>query len=325
MLHPSHRGIYEFLWSDHKYSVIAFSLKAYQNMGSRFGRRPQILNWLHKLAVFANSEKLESYNGLLNAYLYVKEKLSRADQEEIIELILENEQNASDLIYQHVINQKEKALYSCRLFFNQNKAIFKFWDVQYRPGLWLCFGPFQLHLTPDQVINRISILTDISKKEISERLRQLEHGISSREFKEWPELLCNQLVDNNLVAEPGLSAILNPRVNISDFCWQSEVQKLELEQDLVTALTLENLYDSRIGENSCIGRLPEEAEFYSAYTLDNLPYVKWQNDFLPEEGFIFLSDQFWRQKQAESGIGVEPTNKEVDPEESEHSHQKADY
>ena len=55
MLQPSHRGIYEFLWSEHKYPVMAVSLKAFSGMASPIGSSPQALSVLPKIPAYTFS------------------------------------------------------------------------------------------------------------------------------------------------------------------------------------------------------------------------------------------------------------------------------
>ena len=50
MIQPAHRGIYEFLWSEHKNSVLSVSIKAFQGIASKLGKRPMLLALMKKFA-----------------------------------------------------------------------------------------------------------------------------------------------------------------------------------------------------------------------------------------------------------------------------------
>lgn len=334
MLQPSHRGIYEYLWSEHKYSIIAISLKTFHGMAERLGKRPQILNWLRRLAVLAESERPENYNALLNAYLHIKPGLTREQRHEIIELLLSDEQGATELIYQHALNLAEKSLYGCRLFFKSNKALYKFWDAQDKPGLWLCFGPFQQHLTSTQVFSRLAHVAAIKSGDLAERLRTLQNGISAKEFATWPEALCLQLKKNNLVAEPGISVILHPRAQM--LTRESSIAPLQVDKYAAAALVLEKLWDNAEYPDDVVAQLPQYDEYMSACNADFMPEIAWPGDFCGEEAWDFIAGLFWQQKCAEAGlpaidedssasVGVESADEEVDSEEGEHGHDEPDY
>ena len=64
MIQTPHRGIYEFLWSEHKNSVLSVSIKAFQAMASKLGRRPMLLALLKKFAEHSYEEETERYNAL---------------------------------------------------------------------------------------------------------------------------------------------------------------------------------------------------------------------------------------------------------------------
>ncbi|HAE39620.1 MAG TPA: hypothetical protein DCG57_13440 [Candidatus Riflebacteria bacterium] len=333
MLQPSHRGIYEFLWSEHKYSMIGISLKIFQGMAARLGKNPQILNWLRRLAVLSTEEHLESYNALLNAYMHIKPGLTRAQRHEIIELLLDDEPAAAELLYRQALQLNEKSMYGCRLFFKGTQALYKFWDAQDRPGLWLCFGPFQLHLTAAQVFSRLALSTGTAADELICRLQQLYSGRSEDEFLLWPEALRRQLLNNNLVAMPGKSAFLHPRARV--LLSETGADRLQVDNYTMAALVLEKLWDSAEYPDDAVGHLPLHQDFLHAFRSDFLAEVAWQEDFCVEEAWDFIAGIFWRQKCTESGqpaisddssaVGMEPADEEVDPEEGEHGDEETDY
>ena len=166
MIQQAHRGIYEFLWSEHKNSILSVSIKAFQGIASKLGKRPMILALLKKFAEHAYEEETERYNALLNAYDEIKKVLTRKERQIIIEALLENEDEAARLIYEMPLKYDCKVLSGCRLFFPREQGVYKFWDAQDRPGLWCCFGAFQLHLSTNQVMNKISISTGIDKEKL---------------------------------------------------------------------------------------------------------------------------------------------------------------
>lgn len=333
MLQPSHRGIYEYLWSEHKLCTLAVSIKVFQGMTGKLGRRPQILKWLRRLAVLAGEERPELYNALLNAYMAIKPFLARKQRHQLIETILADKVAASELIYQHTLTFQEKSLYGCRLFFKGTRSLYKFWDAQDRPGLWLCFGPFQLHLTPRQIMTRLICKTELSSDDLHKRLTILKKGISEEEFLTWPGTLRQQLIDNNLVALPGHSAFLHPRAEIITDC------EAALEVDLYTAaaLVLEKLWDNAEFPDDVLAELPQHNDFVEAFQADFLPEVIWQKSFCSDEAWDFIAGMFWRQKCQEAGqpkaeieaeelpgIRMEPADQKVDSEECEHGDEEAD-
>lgn len=333
MLQPSHRGIYEYLWSEHKYSIIAVSLKSFSAMAGRLGKRPQILGWLRRLAVLYSEERPELYNALLNAYMHIKPALNRSQRQELIEALLADTEAASELIYQHALSLQEKSLYGCRLFFKGSHALYKCWDAQDKPGLWLCFGPFQLHLTPEQVFYRIAKGCDLNSTDLSERLSALQAGISEKEFQDWPDSLRQQLFNNNLVANPGSSAILHPRARmlplVGDFA--------AIQTDLYTAaaLVLEKLWDNADYPDDVLARLPQHGDFIAACNADFMPEIVWEKDFCRDEAWDFIAGLFWQQKCSEtgqsetayedlSGVRMESADEKIDPKKGEHGDEKTD-
>ncbi|OGK08850.1 MAG: hypothetical protein A2W80_06345 [Candidatus Riflebacteria bacterium GWC2_50_8] len=334
MLQPSHRGIYEYLWSEHKYSMIGISLKIFQGMAARLGKKPQILNWLRRLAVLATEERPEWYNALLNVYMHIKPELNRAQRHEIIELLLVDEPAAAELLYKHALRLNEKSMYGCRLFFKGTQALYKFWDAQDRPGLWLCFGPFQLHLTAAQVFSRIAISSATTADELHGRFQMLNSGIREEEFLCWPETLRDHLLNNNLVVMPGSSAILHPRARI--LLSENTATALQVDNYTTAALILEKLWDNAEYPDDAIAQLPQHRDFLNAFRSWFVPEVEWQNDFCAEEAWDFIAGVFWQQKCAEAGqpvisddssadIGMEPADEEIDSEEGEHGDEEPRY
>ncbi len=330
MLQPSHRGIYEFLWSEHKYQVMAVSLKAFQGMASRLGRRPQLLALLRKIAEYTFADKSENYNALLNAYMHIKPVISRARRHEIIEALLSDEKRATRLIYEDAVKHHETSLAGCRLFYPPAHAIYKCWDSQEKPGLWLCFGPIQLHLQPQQVFDRICIETHIAPGELLSRLHKLHSGLQIEEFNTWNNQLRLALQQNNMVAIPGGNSIwLHPRIPIAAIKPHCEYYTGNFLN--AAMLTIEKIWDAAEYPPEIIGQLPDYALFSENFHAENHPAVTWQADFSCAEAYEFAAHLFWQQwckdngqglieetGNSESGVGMETTDEEIDPEEGEH-------
>ncbi|NCB39184.1 MAG: hypothetical protein EOM80_10465 [Erysipelotrichia bacterium] len=331
MLQVSHRGIYEYLWSEHKYRVIGVSIKAVQNMAARLGRRPQTTSLLKKLAEFEYSEKPEFYNALLNAYMHIKPAISRQRRLEIIETLLKDNASACLLIYEDALRLKEKSLAGCRLFFAPMHAVYKFWDAQDKPGLWLCFGPFQLHLTPQQVFSRIALESGTEATDLYQRLSRLREGISAEEFAAWPGELRTRLFQSNMVATPGEKrAWLHPRIPLDKIEAKATISEVDIYT--AAALIVEKIWDRSEYLPETIAQLPDFEIFSDSFVPETLPAIRWQSAYSANEAGDFLANAFWEQHRKESGqknteqqdndsgagVGVETADEQVDSEEGEH-------
>jgi len=339
MLQPSHRGIYEFLWSEHKYPVMAVSLKAFQGMASRLGRRPQLLALLRKIAEYTFSERSENYNALLNAYLHVKDKATRQERRDIIETLLQNEELAAAMIYGLANKYDEISLAGCRLFFTPEHAIFKFWDAQEKPGLWLCFGPMQLHLSPQEVFNRVSIETGLSADKLMHLLKRLRHGLAPDEFMALPAQTIKVLQQNNMVAFPGRKkAWLHPRLPMHLIDAAQPVRPRKTDFLSAAALTIEKIWDAAEYLPEHIASLPEFSTFCEFYRPELHPEVEWSQEFNAEEAWEFIAHLFWTRWQTDNGqpgtateeeeesgtgVGMQTADEEIDPEEGEHGDDEA--
>ena len=291
MIQPPHRGIYEFLWSEHKNSVLSVSIKAFQGMASKLGKRPMLLALLKKFAEHAYEEETERYNALLNAYDEIKSCLNRKERQLIIDTLLENEDEAANLIYEQPLKYDCKVLSGCRLFFPKEQGIYKFWDAQDRPGLWFCLGAFQLHLTPDQIISKISIATNNTPKEILNLLTSLKSGIRYDDYLKYPEKLRNSLQSHVMVALPGKkSAWLNPRINVSEL--SDEVNKIEVDQLEASALAIEKIWDESEYLPDVISKAPTLSEFKEKFNEEALPYVVWNKAFDAEEALKEVEERY---------------------------------
>ena len=312
---------------------MAASLKAFQGMASRLGKRPQLLALLRKIAEYTFSERDENYNALLNAYLHVKDKATRQERHEIIETLLQNEELAAAMIYGLANKYDEISLAGCRLFFPSEYAIFKFWDAREKPGLWLCFGPMQLHLTPQEVFNRVSIETGLPADQLMLLLKNLRQGLAPDEFMALPEKTVKVLFQNNMVAFPGRKkAWLHPRLPMHLIDASQAAQPRQTDFLSTAALTLEKIWDAAEYLPEHIASLPEFSHFCDFYRPEQHPEVEWHKDFNAEEAWEFLAHLFLQRWQADNGqvdaaaeeeesgagVGMETADEEIDPEEGEH-------
>lgn len=329
MLQPNHRGSYEYLWSEHKFVALSISLKTFQVTAGKLGKVSQSLVLLRRLLNHALAEKPELLVGKLNAYMQIKNALSREKREKIIETILNDQNEGSQMIFSEALSQKESALYGCRLFYPPEKAIYKFWDPQEQPGLWICFGPFQLHLGPEMIFWRIVNSRLVTEKELITLFDSLWKGVPIDQYNDWSPELRELLENNNLIALPGSQAMLHPRADF-DF---AKFEKPEMNLDIyhLAALTLERMWDNCEPGKEMISYLPDYEEFKRNFNQESLPGFTWEPSYSPEEAFEFLANVFFEQKQREVGqkascnesvtnVGMDTANQQVDSEKGEHGY-----
>lgn len=300
MLQAAHRGIYEFLWSEQKNSVLGVSMNAFHGITAKLGKKPMLLALIKKFAEYAYEEETELYNALLNAYDEVKKTLSRQERQLIMETLFNDEAETARLIYELPLKYGDKTLSGCRLFFPREQGLYKFWDAQDRPGLWACFGPFQLHLTPQQVLGKISISTGISPKEIISMLNILKNGISVDEYSAYPENLRIKLQQHVMVAMPGKkSAWLNPRIIVSDF--SENIEPLKVDQIEASALVMEKIWDEAEYMPDVAAQIPDETVFTENFNSSAVPFIEWQDSFNSKEAFEEIKERFIERLAIDNG------------------------
>lgn len=345
MLQPYHRGIYEYLWSEHKYVLMSISIKSFQNLAAKLGRNPQITSVLRRFVVSSSQNLPEYYNGLLNAYMHIKGYLDRSERFALITTLLENEVAAAEMIFAAAIRHQEQTLYGCRLFYPRGFAAYKFWDVQHHPGLWVVFGPFQLHLKPEEVFWRICCKTLITAEQLRGYLQQLRQGVAPSNFDQWPEDLRLELMRNNMIAMPGKQPILHPQAD--NACIVAPCEIAEMSAEKAAAMALEYLWDNSNELEDIIGECPEQDEFYEAYAACASVLRTEFASFAVEDAWRFIEWSFAAHKEREasgktfdggssasmacynsfysgaeqrkacSGVGMQTADQVVNPEEGE--------
>jgi hypothetical protein len=289
MIQENHRGIYEHLWSEHKYTALSISLKTFQTTAGKMGKVPQCLSLLRRLAGHALSERPDWLNGILNAYMHIKPLISRQRREEIIETLLSVPDHGSQMIFSDALALNEASLFGCRLFYPAQKAIYKFWDGQDKPGLWVLFGPFQLHLTPETVFWRLKKGANSSPNDLLQHISLLKSGIALQDYLSWPADLRELLENSNMVATPGSKAMLHPRAN---FAYQNfDLKDPRFNSEEIAAMTLEKIWDQQPLSAENFPFVPEPHVFK-----DNCPDKQnWQT------AFSFIEQSFEEQKIREQG------------------------
>lgn len=240
-----HRGIYEHLWSEHRFSVSAVSLKLCDSARAKLGAKVSVFSLLELLSATALSDKPNILHGYLSMYDQIKYRLSREQRNEIVEELLADDPLAIETIFRSLIELSDKALAGCRLFY-PDAGFYKIWDYGDFPGLWLCFGPFQLHLDFTIVRDRLSACSDYS----DQSLARLKNGIPISDYLELSQNLRLSLERNLCVAKAGNTVFLHPRMVFS--LPNNAENKTGFEES--SAMMLESLWDA---EPRLIGQVPE--------------------------------------------------------------------
>ena len=239
MVQHFHRGIYEHLWSEHRYLVFARSLKHHDNTRAKLGRVVHVFSFLKSLARAALEPKTEMTQAVLHLYMHIKDQLDRKQRMELVEKILASDDEAMRRIYQLGITASDNAVIGSRLFFT-GKALFKIWDNIDTPGLWICMGCFQIHLDPQEALQRVSILSGLSLPAILKVMETLSQGIPESDYSLLNERLRSALENHLMVAKSGGTAWLSPRVPVR-FCsadrWVELPPDQRKRQDLPWRLT----------------------------------------------------------------------------------------
>ena len=295
MIKANHNGAYEYLWFEHKYSILAVGRKAYQNTGSKLGRFPQTMSFLKSIAFYYKEKPTESYAAILSAYNHIKPFLNRKEKFQIISSFLDDSNIAKELIYSKAVEYNEKSLPGCRIFFDNNFALYKFWDKDDLPGLWLCFGPFQIHLSPDFVLLRASFYTGIELPELIKYMNLLKNVVDIKTFESWPKSLKLYFKMNNMIALPGNTARLHPRIYLN-FDSLEKCDDLIVSNHKIAALIQEKIWDFTSDEDLEFPNMVDYDTFCSEFNENNFAYLKWPDNSDVEESYNFLKESFDNQK-----------------------------
>ena len=290
---------------------MAVSMKSFTGMSARLGKVPKILAVIKRIAECAFEAKPENYDALLSVYMYIKDYIGRKRQEEIVKAIMSNEAHATYMIYEDTIKHDEKFLPGCRIFFDNSCGIIKFWDNQDKPGLWICLGPFQLHLTPQQVFSRMSIQSGIKPDVLLEELKLLKKGVSYNDLKQFPEKLTKILKNNNALAEPGKEAAwLHPRIKIEELVPKVELLKVP-DNICYSGLLLESAIDNAEYPPEIIGSAPDFSVFSEYYDSELMAYCQKPDNYDLSAAYNELKEAFERRFAEDNG---EKFNEEVESE-----------
>lgn len=317
MYQHSHRGIYEHLWSEHKYSVMAVSMKSFTGMSTRLGKVPKLLAVIKRIAECAFEEKTANYDALLSVYMYIKDFITRKRQEEIVKAIMNDESQATYMIYEDAVKYDEKFLPGCRIFFNNTYGIEKFWDNQDKPGLWICLGPFQLHLTPQQVFNRMVMQLNMQPQDLLCIMKRIEKGISYDEFIKLPKNVVNVLRNNNAVAEPGeKKAWLHPRIIVDELV--PKVDILEVPDNICySGLLLETAIDKAEYPPELIGSSPSFEVFSEYFGSQIMNYCIIPENYDLHAAYNELTEAFSKRLAEDNGEKIKEETNNVIMEQSE--------
>lgn len=316
MFQRHHRGIYEYLWSEHKYVALGVSFKAFQTTAARLGTIRQCRSMLKKLVNYALAEKPELLSALLSAYMHIKPCLDRSERESLIKALLQNETDAAEMIYRQVIKSAESTLFGCRLFFPSGKAVEKFWDAQHHPGLWVCFGPFQMHWRPEELLWRFKVCEEVTDSELNQVFIELSSGVSLASYQQWPHSLRQILENCNMVATPGKTAFLHPRA-LSALQGRNPAAP---QHDIfrLAAISIEKLWENET--TTYPGELPEFSQFKPMFaSIQQL----FESGFSDEEAYELMQRAFT--EESTSGIGMQTADEEIYPEQSEHGDDEPEY
>lgn len=303
-MRPHHRGAYEHLWSEQKYAVLAVSSKRFQVGSRRLGAKPpKILGFLDQLSKLETTERGEFANAWLTAYALLKDRLDRAERRLLIEGFLAGDPTSSDRLYELIIQHREAGLFGCRLFFPQ-RGLYKFWDFQDQPGLWLLLGPLMLHAGFASIRARLEIGGGCVGAALDDRLAALRRGIPRREFEEWPQPLREALISLVMVAIPGERVWLHPRVELP-----LPPALPEQEEAAGAALAaLETYWDDYSHD---MPLLPDDDDWLERFSPERLPGVAWTMPERPLDAIEFVRRAFREQGEAE---GRARENEENDAE-----------
>lgn len=289
----AHRGAYEHLWAEHRYSVVGLSIKHSRTAAGKLGRAPHLLSFLGFLARHRNERRRGLNHALLSVYDHLQPHLERSEREKLVEAILSGDSNIDRMLYDLVCSAQKTGLYGCRLFFPP-RAPNKFWDSGEQPGLQVLLGPRMVHVPFAVVRKRLESISGVRGAGLHERLTALRDGISRDEYDAWPELFRMALEDHLMVAVLPTAARLHPRVELP----LPEPVVQDVEPMHAALLALERLWDA---DPDMIPHLPLAEHWRAAMTPERLPWVSPIGPENIDVAISMVSEEFADQLDLECG------------------------
>ncbi|HNW34630.1 MAG TPA: hypothetical protein PKM25_06845 [Candidatus Ozemobacteraceae bacterium] len=289
----AHRGAYEHLWAEHRYSVVGLSIKHSKIACGKLGRTPHFLSFLGFLARHRNEPRRGLNHAMLSVYDHLQPHLDRIIREKLIESVLNGDPATEEMLYERICLEKSVGLYGCRLFFPA-RGFNKFWDYGEQPGLQVLLGPRMVHVPFDLVRTRLEFLSGMQGAGLNERLVALKHGVTRGEYDTWPELLRMALEDHLMVAVMPTRATLHPRVELP--LPQASVQ--EVEPMHAALLALERLWDAN---TDLVPHLPSADDWRAAMSPDRLSWASPIDSAALDTALAMISEEFADQLNLESG------------------------
>ncbi|RCK79606.1 MAG: hypothetical protein OZSIB_4078 [Candidatus Ozemobacter sibiricus] len=211
LLRPFHRGTYECLWAEHRYALLAVSLKKFRQAIGKLGRTPHVLAFLASLRHGTEQPWAEWNHALLSIYDHVKEHLDRPARQELIDRLLAGDPGVPTALFELGRRWHVAPVLGCRLFFPR-RALYKFYDFGDQPGLWVCLGPMLIHLGWGALRARWEARTGMIGPALDERLATLAGGLEADAYVGWPLSLREVLEDHAAVAITPTRVWLHPRL-----------------------------------------------------------------------------------------------------------------
>jgi hypothetical protein len=303
-LRDFHRGIYEHLWSEHRFAAIAVSQRRYHAVSSKLGRVPHVLSLLKILARIAGEPQDDRGQALLHAYQAARGDRDRRWARATIESLLAQPEDGAERIFRAALEDGNLAVTTSRLF-SPAGAAFKLWEPCDPPGLWVLFGPMQMHLEPEMVRNRLTRVADACGVDFPALLSELSHGLPAAKWEALPEALQKAGAAHLLVARAGTTIWLHPRAMeclLSDMrptpTRREEDPMMARAPERIAGAVLESRWDAFPDE---VGTLAEWDIFREWWISGMHPEpVSCKEDTITA-GYAFLVEQFAHRQALEFG------------------------
>lgn len=260
MIQPLNGGIYEYLWFEHKYSVLARSEKLFESVRRYLSKDKTV--FLKRLAAVYEKPEENYPAALLNLYDQIKDQLDRKRKEQIIQSVIEDREAALKMLFEEAIEKEVLGVLNSRIFYTSDKALYKTWQSGAGGSLCLCFGTFQLLLPLSLVLKRVAVLHGLSLSELLKLLQALRGGLPSEALELLSPNLINTLTENLLITKPIYGRLyLNPQIELSSV--DNADINVSLSEPEAAVLILERIWDSSDELPEIIGDMPEEEVFCS--------------------------------------------------------------